>query len=114
MHANTPRLAHIVFALVLSAGSALAAQEKWISLFDGKTLKGWKPLQGTARYEVREGAIIGIVTEGVPQNSFLITEELFGDFIFEAEFKAAAGINSGVQFRSAPPDGAKQTRVYGY
>jgi hypothetical protein len=114
MHAQTPRFLHFVFAFALCAGVATAAQEKWISLFDGKTLKGWKPLQGTARYEIRDGAIIGIVTEGVPQNSFLVTNELFGDFIFEAEFKAAPGINSGVQFRSAAPDGEKQKRVYGY
>jgi hypothetical protein len=114
MHSKPLRSSFWILALALGAGSAFAAQEKWVSLFDGKTLKGWKPLQGTAKYEVRDGAIIGIVTEGVPQNSFLITEELFGDFIFEAEFKAAPGINSGFQFRSAPPDGAKQTRVFGY
>jgi hypothetical protein len=101
-------------ACTLSAVALAAAEEKWVSLFDGKTLKGWKPLQGTAKDEVRDGAIVGIVTEGVPQNSFLVTEEVFGDFILEAEFKAAAGINSGFQFRSAPPDGAKQQRVYGY
>lgn len=116
MHATTKRsrLLHFVFAFALCAGAAIGAQEKWTPLFDGKTFKGWKPMQGTAKYEIRDGAIVGIVTEGVPQNSFLVTEELFGDFIFEAEFKAAAGINSGVQFRSAPPDGEKQKRVYGY
>lgn len=114
MHATTSRLLHSLFAFVLCAGVATAAQEKWVSLFDGKTFKGWKPMQGTAKYEIRDGAIVGIVTEGVPQNSFLVTEELFGDFIFEAEFKAAAGINSGVQFRSAPPDVDTQKRVYGY
>jgi hypothetical protein len=114
MHARTPRLLCFLFAFALCAGAVTAAQEKWISLFDGKTFKGWKPLQGEAKFEIRDGAIVGIVTEGVPQNSFLVTEELFGDFIFEAEFKAAPGINSGVQFRSAPPDGVKQKRVYGY
>ena len=86
---------------------------QWRPLFDGKTFAGWKPMQGTAKYEIRDGAIVGIVTEGVPANSFMITEELFGDFIFECEFKAAAGINSGVQFRSAPAD-EKVKRVHGY
>src|SRR5262245_59555148 len=113
MHAPSPRWFPILLAALLCSGVAGAAQEKWISLFDGKTFKGWKPLQGTAKYEIRDGAIVGIVTEGVPQNSFLVTEELFGDFIFEGEFKAAAGINSGIQFRSAPPD-EKTKRVYGY
>lgn len=101
-------------ACALFAGATAAPKEKWVSLFDGKTFNGWKQLQGEAKYEIRDGAIVGIVTEGVPVNSFLVTEELFGDFIFECEFKADAGINSGVQFRSAPPDGAERKRVYGY
>lgn len=91
-----------------------AKSEKWISLFDGKTLNGWKRIQGESKYEVRDGAIVGIVTEGVTVNTFLRTEQEFGDFIFEAEFKADPGINSGVQFRSAEPDGVKQKRVFGY
>ena len=97
----------------LGAVAAFAAQPQWVSLFDGRALKGWKPLQGEAKFEVRDGAIVGIVTEGVPVNSFLVTEELFGDFNFECEFKAADGINSGVQFRSAPAN-EKTKRVHGY
>lgn len=110
-----------VLSLTLAAGLWLGGcqvegggGEKWTSLFDGKTLNGWKQLQGDAKYVVRDGAIVGIVTEGVPANSFMVTNEVFGDFIFECEFKADAGINSGIQFRSAPPDGQKQKRVYGY
>lgn len=97
-----------------AASVATAAEAKWTPLFDGKSLRGWKQMQGEAKFTVRDGAIVGTVTEGVPMNSFLVTEELFGDFVFECEFKAAPGINSGVQFRSAPPDGAERKRVYGY
>lgn len=114
MHLPKPRLIPALLALALSAGAALAAEPKWTPLFDGKSFKGWKQMQGEAKYEIRDGAIIGIVVEGVPANSFMVTEELFGDFIFECEFKADAGINSGIQFRSAPPDGAERKRVYGY
>jgi len=105
----------IAFALGAAASiSSLAASEsKWISLFDGKSLAGWKQLGGEARFTVRDGAIVGTVTAGVEQNSFLTTERLFGDFVFECEFKAADGINSGVQFRSAPPDDQVK-RVHGY
>lgn len=87
--------------------------EKWISLFDGKTLKGWKLVQGKAKFEVRDGAIVGLVTEGETQNTFLATEDdTFTSFIFEAEFRCEAGINSGVNFRSRPADD-KVKRVYG-
>lgn len=100
--------------LAFGSAAALGAEPKWISLFDGKSLKGWKPLDGRAKFEVRDGTIVGIITEGVRQNSFLVTEDdSFTDFIFEAEFRCDAGINSGVQFRSSPPD-EKVKRVYGY
>lgn len=114
MHLPAPRLFATLSALIFGALAVLAAEPRWISLFDGKSFKGWKQLQGEARYEIRDGAIVGIVVEGVPANSFMVTEELFGDFIFECEFKADPGINSGIQFRSAPPDGKDRKRVYGY
>ncbi len=97
----------------VAAGLPAFAQEKWVSLFDGKSLNGWRQLDGTAKYEVRDGAIVGVVTEGSKMNSFLVTEQQFEDFVFECEFKPDAGINSGVQFRSVPAD-EKVKRVYGY
>ena len=109
-----PHSVSVLLAVTAGAITLLAAEPKWRPLFDGTTLKGWKQMQGEAKFEVRNGAIVGIVVEGVPANSFLVTEELFGDFVFECEFKADAGINSGIQFRSAPPDGQERKRVYGY
>lgn len=108
------RLKHLAFAALAAVATlSHAAEPKWVSLFDGKTFKGWKQLQAEAKYEIRDGAIVGIVTEGATANSFMVTEELFGDFVFECEFKADAGINSGIQFRSAPA-GEKVKRVHGY
>lgn len=114
MHSQASRRLVLSFTLAFGVLVAFAAEPRWISLFDGKTLRGWKQLQGEAKFEVRDGAIVGTVVEGVPANSFLVTEELFGDFVFECEFKADPGINSGIQFRSAPPDGQERKRVYGY
>lgn len=113
---KTPLLRFLFASLVLGclAPAAVAAEEgKWISLFDGKTLNGWKQLQAQAKFAVEDGAIVGRVTEGVTRNSFLVTEQEFGDFIFECEFKAAPGINSGVQFRSQP-ENEKVKHVHGY
>ena len=100
-------------SLFLVGAAARAAEEKWISLFDGKTLHGWKCVQGTSKFEVRDGAIVGTVTEGAKENTFYATEDdTFTDFIFEAEFRCDAAINSGVNFRSRPAD-EKVKRVYG-
>lgn len=109
----TRSLLRLLVIFVLGTAFARAADEKWISLFDGKTLNGWKQLQAKARYEVRDGTIVGIVTQGETRNSFLVTEQEFGDFIFECEFKADAGINSGVQFRSKPENETVK-HVHGY
>ncbi len=107
-----------LIALALSGAGMVATvtgaeAEKWVSLFDGKTLKGWKLVQGAAKFAVRDGVIAGLVTEGETQNTFLATEDdAFTSFIFECEFRCDAGINSGVNFRSRPAD-ATVKRVYG-
>jgi hypothetical protein len=61
-----------------------------IQLFNGKDLKGWKVLGGKAKYEVKNGEIIGTTVSKEP-NSFLVTEETFGDFILTLEFKNESG-----------------------
>jgi hypothetical protein len=69
-------------------------------LFDGKTLKGWKRLAGTADYKVENGAIVGttVLNSG---NTFLATEKEYGDFILEMDTKIESPLsNSGVQTRS--------------
>ena len=88
---------------------------KWKDLFDGKTLQGWKPVGGKAPYTVEDGAIVGTMTKGTP-NSFLVTEEEYGDFILEVDVKLEGDrTNSGIQTRSHyDPDANKgKGRVYG-
>lgn len=90
-------------------------KSSWKNLFDGKTLKGWKLADGTAsgkaKYDVKNGEIIGISQTGTP-NTFLLTDQPYGDFIFECDVKVDNALNSGIQFRSLqrPEDG----RVNGY
>ncbi len=86
---------------------------KWTSLFNGKDLKGWKQLNGKAKYEVQNGEIVGTTVSGEP-NSFLATEENYGDFILELEFKVDPAMNSGIQFRSESKPEYKDGRVHGY
>ena len=54
---------------------------------------------GSARYEVEDGAILGTTAEGSP-NSFLCTKKEYGDFVLEFETKTDPALNSGVQIRS--------------
>ena len=90
------------------------AQPQWENVFNGKDLKGWKPLNGHAKYEVKDGMIVGTTVLGEP-NSFLAKEKEYGDFILEFEFKLNdADMNSGVQFRSESTADYMNGRVHGY
>jgi len=96
------RIIHVV--LFLLPVVSLAQQGDWQELFNGKDLKGWKQLNGKARYEVRNGMIIGSTVPDEP-NSFLATEKDYGDFVLELEFLVDSTMNSGIQFRSeSKPD----------
>jgi hypothetical protein len=71
------------FLLVLFISFQCTAQEnnsRGKSLFNGKDLSGWKQLNGKAKYEVKDGAIVGTTVSNQP-NSFLATEKTYGDFI---------------------------------
>src|ERR1700712_1049114 len=86
------------------------SKEQWISLFNGKDLKGWKQLNGKAKYEVKNGEIIGTTVLNEP-NSFLATQKKYGDFIFEVDFKVDSTMNSGIQFRSEIKDATDKCNV---
>ena len=71
---------------------------KFKSLFDGKTLNGWTPKQGTMKFEVVNGEIVGTCSEG--PSTFLCTDKEYTDFIFTCETKWEVDGNTGVQIRS--------------
>ncbi len=88
------------FAFALITAPLRAGEGEWISLFDGKTLNGWKhSTLGTAEYTVVDGTICGKTVDGSP-NSFLLSTEQYADFELEFEVKVHDKLNSGVQIRS--------------
>jgi hypothetical protein len=101
-----------IILFVICASLSANAQE-WVDLFNGKNLKSWEKLDGSADYRVENGEVIGTSKTGTP-NTFLATKKVYGDFILEYEMKMDRGLNSGVQFRSVAtqPDGTE--RVNGY
>ena len=107
-----PLFAHLVILLVFCFhGGYLSAQEssfKAVSLFDGKTLRGWKTVDpaDTPLWKVVDSVITG--GDGVKliaSNSNLYTETEYGDFEFRCLFRLSGDsftglINSGIQYRS--------------
>lgn len=90
----------LVVLLVLS--TVARAEEGFTSLFDGKTLNGWK---GDPRFwSVEDGLIVGSSdAEKVPHNTFLSTTKSYKNFVLKLEFKLR-NHNSGVQVRSQQRD----------
>jgi hypothetical protein len=103
----------IVFYFFLLPFTGIAQQGDWQNLFNGKDLSGWKQLNGKAKYEVKNGMIVGTTVSGEP-NSFLATEKEYGDFVLELEFLVDSTMNSGIQFRSHSTADYQNGRVHGY
>jgi hypothetical protein len=79
-----------------------AGQNKsgFVSLFDGKTLKGWKSVGTTADFKVADGAMVG-TSKLHASGNFLISDKTYSDFVLELDVKVEGDlINSGVQVRS--------------
>ncbi|WP_019538279.1 3-keto-disaccharide hydrolase [Proteiniphilum acetatigenes] len=101
-----------ILAVIVTV-SAWAQEPKWENLFNGRNLRGWEKLNGTAEYKIQDNSIIGISKMNTP-NTFLATKKVYNDFILEFEFKVDDGLNSGVQFRSNSLKEYQNGRVHGY
>jgi Domain of Unknown Function (DUF1080) len=98
----------IVSAVCLVPLSASAA-DKFVPLFDGKTLEGWEG--DPALWRVEGGNVVGTTADKqITANSFLATKKSYKNFILKLKFKLV-NHNSGVQFRSQLH---KDYRVTGY
>lgn len=103
-----------LIALLSVCGPRSNAEDKegWTPLFNGKDLSGFVQNNGTATYQVEGDAILGKTSEGSP-NSFLCTEQKYGDFELKFEVKVDDALNSGVQIRSVSDKTIKNGRVHG-
>src|ERR1043165_3830536 len=106
----------VFFAILVFYLSNAQTSGKWINLFDGKTLDGWKKGAGDADYKAENGTIVG-TTVMASANSFLITDKEFGNFVLELEARIDdTTSNSGIQLRShLDPNGNNgKGKVFGY
>lgn len=84
---------------------------KFVSLFNGENLEGWNSLQGTMKFEVKDGEIVGTCSEG--PSTFLCTKKEYVDFVFTCETKWEVDGNTGVQVRSRIRKDPNQNTVIG-
>src|SRR5258706_3125076 len=104
----------LTFASLTLTTGLFAQKASWTSLFDGKTLNGWKKLAGTADYKVEDGVIVG-TTVFNSGNTFLVTEKEYDNFILEMDVRITdTTSNSGIQVRSHYDPAGHQGKGLGY
>jgi hypothetical protein len=99
-----PKIAACFFALVLFTSLNASAQTKaddgWIPLFDGRSLKGWKAGENAASFRVENGQIL---CDGPTSHLFYagqVSKADFRNFELKAEVMTRPGANSGIFFHT--------------
>ena len=78
----------------------LLDEKEFVSLFDGKTLKGWEGKKGVFRIQ-NKAIVAGSLQEKIPNNEFLCTTRRYSSFELRLQAKLIGeGRNAGIQFRS--------------
>jgi hypothetical protein len=86
--------------------------EGWVSLFDGKTLEGWKANENPGTFRVVDGSI---VVHGEKAHLFYqgpVMDHNFKNFEFKAQVRTMPGANSGIYFHTGYQDGGWPAKGY--
>ncbi len=91
------------FAQTASTGKS-SKDKGWVSLFDGKTTKGWRSAYGTAfpknGWVVKDGELRGELTAGAESGDAgdIVTLKKYRNFELVFDWKIGKGGNSGVKY----------------
>ena len=83
-----------LFMLCISLPASAAEEDGWKSLFDGKSLKGWKINESEESWSVEDGAI---KSHGNRSHLFYVGDDKpFKDFHFECQVMTKENSNAGI------------------
>jgi len=106
-------IASLAFTVSKTKKPVPQTKGQWISLFDGKSLKGWHGYNKTGpvkNWEIEDG---GLVCLGAAKNASggdIVTDKKFANFELKWEWKVNKGCNSGVMYHVL--EGAKYHSPY--
>lgn len=96
-----------ILATLAFSFSPASFADDFVSLFDGKTLTGWKNAYDWGQIDIVNGEI-HLTGE---KKFFVVTEKTYSDFIFEGDILLPEGqANSGFMFRAH----VEKNKVFGY
>jgi hypothetical protein len=84
----------------------------WISLFDGKTLDGWKVGENAATFTVDSGCIIAHGNTAHLFYNGKVQDHNFKNFHFKADVMTRPGSNSGIYFHTAYQESGWPSKGY--
>jgi len=90
----------VPFCLLLFTSLSFTPQEGWVSLFDAKSLTGWKVGENANTFSVENGTI---VAHGPTAHLFYegdVHQHNFKNFEFKADVMTTPGSNSGIYFHT--------------
>ena len=90
----------VPFCLLLLTSFSFTPQDGWASLFDGKSLTGWKVGENANTFSVENGTI---VAHGPTAHLFYdgdVHQHNFKNFEFKADVMTTPGSNSGIYFHT--------------
>ncbi len=93
-------LLFIVVLVCFSFTSDRLQKKRWISLFDGKTLDGWKVGANAQTFQIEDGMM---VVNGNVAHLFYdgpLRQHNFKNFEFKIDIKTMPGSNSGIYFHT--------------
>jgi len=89
----------------------------WISLFNGRSLDGWKIVGSNGKVNIRDSAITCNMVINTPEHTFVCSNEKYSDFILEMDVKTESIYNTGILIRCIDASKNVDTtnvRLYGY
>lgn len=102
----------LIICLISCAGIKKHPSEKWVSLFDGKTLNNWRVGANAETFSVDSGMII---VHGKTAHLFYngdIQAHDFTNFEFKAEVMTYPGANSGIYFHTVYQESSWPVKGY--
>lgn len=105
----------LVAACLLSICLALKPNERadgWVSIFDGKSLDGWKAAENPATFSVQDGAIVVFGPRAHLFYDGPVNNHNFKNFEFKAQVMTMPGSNSGMFVHTAYQDKGWPSKGY--
>ena len=90
-------IAAVCLCLIADDQQPQPGKDGWVSMFDGKSLAGWKANQNAQSWSVKDGAIVG---DGPVSHLFWVVQQC-ENCEFRAEVKLNHSGNSGMYVRAA-------------